>query len=115
MKKRFHSSKQISVNSSEEMAEQVIHEDHVSPLLQIWQQLGFAVAAKDFAVTRWCQLSSHLVNEERQLSPTLVPIEAYIMQIVNRIREFHDWLLAWSHALVGELIALSQPRTEDRR
>lgn len=37
------------------------------------------------------------------------------MQVVNRIREFHDWLLAWSHALVGELIALSQPRTEDRR
>jgi hypothetical protein len=37
------------------------------------------------------------------------------MQIVNRIRELHDWLVAWSHALVGELIALSQPRTDFRR
>lgn len=38
------------------------------------------------------------------------------MQFMKRIRELlHAWFMMWSHVLAGELIALSQPKTNFRR
>jgi hypothetical protein len=39
------------------------------------------------------------------------------MGILNRVREFlhNAWLIAWRQVFVGELIAVTKPRTDFRR